>query len=582
MDSPDSLTRAPATLIDNADKLSKDASPRDVFETSSICGIDSSDFPELPEPSWSKYVPSIYSEKRVLNLSAFQMKWSVQVVAGIAVLFFGFDQGVMSGVNESKDYLRLMGTASGVDGNETQRDSAAIGGIVAIYYLGTLFGGLLGGYMADSAGRMKAIFLGSLWVILGASLQASAQNITWMMFARVITGCGTGIYNAVVPVWVAELSKHDKRGQAIGFEFVFNILGLALVYWLSFGVRNLETGGFNWRFPLAFQLVFVLMLLVSLPFFPESPRWLAKMGRVDEARRILARLRSTPYNEHDIHVAEELQEILDVAKLERIRQENGEDGYIRMIATSGGKLHIRRRIVLTIWLQILQELAGIGVITVYAPTVFRSGGFNDTLARLLSGFNDVSYMFSVFISVFTLDRTGRRKTLFIGNVIMGVSLFIAGVAAKYALQYGPDSPTADIQLAKQWGAALATMIFIYTAAFGGIGWLCVPWLYPTEIFPLFIRARGGAVSVFGWSLGNGLVTEITPFLFNAIKYNTFSFLFGALNFFCMPFVWAFYPETSCRSLESMDELFAGDSAFIAFDKHLTMVPRTKEDQKTNG
>lgn len=300
------------------------------------------------------------------------------------------DQGVMSGVNESKDYLRLMGTASGVDGKETERDSAAIGGIVAIYYLGTLLGGLLGGYMADAAGRMKAIFFGSLWVVLGASLQASAQNITWMMFARVLTGMGTGIYNAVVPVWVAELSKHDKRGQAMGFEFVCNIVGLAFVYWLSFGVRNFEAGGFNWRFPLAFQLVFVLMLLVSLPFSPESPRWLAKMGRVDEARRNLARVRSTPYNEHDIAVTEELHEILEVAKLERIRQENGEDGYIRMIRTSGGKLHIRRRIVLAIWLQILQELAGIGVITVYAPTVFRSGGFSDTLARLLSGFNDVS------------------------------------------------------------------------------------------------------------------------------------------------------------------------------------------------
>ena len=270
----------------------------------------------------------------------------------------------MSGVNESKDYLRLMGTASGVNGNETERDSAAIGGIVAVYYLGTLLGGLLGGYMADAAGRMKAIFVGSLWVILGASLQASAQNITWMCCARCITGSGTGIFNAVVPVWVAELSKHDKRGQAIGFEFVCNILGLAFVYWLSFGVRNLETGGFNWRFPIAFQLVFVLMLLVSLPFFPESPRWLAKMGRVDESRRILARLRSTPYNEHDPHVAQELQEILDVAKVERVRQENGEDGFIRMIVTSGGKLHIRRRIVLVVWLQILQELAGIGVITV--------------------------------------------------------------------------------------------------------------------------------------------------------------------------------------------------------------------------
>lgn len=391
MNSPSSTTHAPETPIDSADKLSKDAPPRDLFKTASnLHEFDPLEFPELAEPFWSKYVPPIYSEKRVLNLSAFQMKWAVQVVAGIAVMFFGFDQGVMSGVNESSDYLRLMGTASGVNGKETERDSAAVGGIVAVYYLGTLLGGLLGGYLADSAGRMKAIFLGSLWVILGASLQASAQNITWMMFARVITGCGTGIYNAVVPVWVAELSKHDKRGQAIGFEFVFNILGLALVYWLSFGVRNLETGGFNWRFPIAFQLVFVLMLLVSLPFFPESPRWLAKMGRVDEARRILARLRSTPYDEQSLQVTQELHEILEVAKLERIRQENGEDGFIRMIVTSGGKLHIRRRIILAVWLQILQELAGIGVITVYAPTVFRSGGFSDTLARLLSGFNDVS------------------------------------------------------------------------------------------------------------------------------------------------------------------------------------------------
>lgn len=429
------------------------------------------------------------------------------------------DQGVMSGVNESKDYLRLMGTDSGVNGKETQRDSATVGGIVAIYYAGTLLGGLLGGYMADSAGRMKTIFFGSFWVVLGAVLQTSAQNITWMMCARVVTGIGTGLYNCTVPVWVAELSKHDLRGAAIGFEFVCNIAGLALVYWISFGVRTIETGGFNWRFPLAFQLVFVLMLVVTLPFFPESPRWLAKMGRVDEARRILARLRSTPYNEQDPEVNRELDEILAVAKVERVRQENGEDGFIRMLVTSVGKMHIRRRIVLVVWLQILQELAGIGVITVYAPTVFRSGGFSDTLARLLSGFNDVSYMFSVFIAVWALDRTGRRKTLYWGNVVIGISLLIAGVAAKYALQYGAGSATEDLALAKRWGAALAAMVFLYTATFGAT-WLTVPWLYPTEVFPLFIRAKGGSWSVFGWSIGNGIVTEITPFLFTAISYNT--------------------------------------------------------------
>ena len=128
-------------------------------------------------------------------------------------------------------------------------------------------------------------------------------------------------------------------------------------------------------------------------------------------------------------------------------------------------------------------------------------------------------MFAVFISVFTLDRTGRRKALYLGNIIMGVSLFIAGVAAKYALEYGPESASPDLALAKRWGAVLASMIFVYTAAFAA-GWLAIPWLYPTEVFPLFIRAKGGSWSVFGWSIGNGVVTEITPFLFNAIKYNT--------------------------------------------------------------
>ncbi|EST08802.1 General substrate transporter [Kalmanozyma brasiliensis GHG001] len=571
MESADTHTLVAATPIDNADKLKKTPSPNNVYKTNSLQHVDSTDFPELPEPFWSKYLPNPYSEKRVLNLTPFQMKWAVQLVAGIAILFFGFDQGVMSGVNESKDYLRLMGTASGVDGNETERDSAAIGGIVAIYYLGTLLGGFLGGYMADNAGRMKTILFGSFWVVLGASLQVSAQNITWMMIARVLCGIGTGIYNAVVPVWVAELSRHDKRGQAIGFEFTANIAGLALVYWISFAVRDMETGGFNWRFPLAFQLIFIIMLVACLPFFPESPRWLAKMGRVDEARRILSRLR-----EQDVEVERELQEILAVARVERVRQGNGEDGFLHMLWTSDGKLHIRRRIILVVWLQILQELAGIGVITVYAPTVFRSGGFSDTLARLLSGFNDVSYMFSVLIAVFLLDRTGRRKTLYWGNIVMGICLFIAGVAAKYSLQYGAESATPDLALAKRWGAALAAMVFLYTATFGAT-WLSVPWLYPTEVFPLFIRAKGGSWSVFGWSIGNGIVTEITPFLFNAISYNTF-FLFGALNFFCLPFVWAFYPETSCRSLESIDELFESDSAFIAFDKRLTQVRRESLDE----
>lgn len=98
MESPDSTTRAAATPIDNIDNVDKDgkldetASPSNVFRTSSLQKVDYDDFPELPEPWWSKFLPNVYSEKRVLNLSAFQMKWAVQMVAGIAILFFGFGE----------------------------------------------------------------------------------------------------------------------------------------------------------------------------------------------------------------------------------------------------------------------------------------------------------------------------------------------------------------------------------------------------------------------------------------------------------------------------------------------------------
>lgn len=140
--------------------------------------------------------------------------------------------------------------------------------------------------------------------------------------------------------------------------------------------------------------------------------------------------------------------------------------------------------------------------------MFRQAGYGNTKARILSGVNDVCYMFSVLVAVFTLDRVGRRVTLYWGAVVMGISLFLSGVGAKYALEYGPTSAAPDAALANRWGAVVATFVFVYTSTFGA-SWLTVPWLYPTEIFPLSIRAKGGAWSVFGWSIGNGVVTEIT-------------------------------------------------------------------------
>lgn len=108
-------------------------------------------------------------------------------------------------------------------------DSLLQGGIVSVYYLGTLCGALLGGWFGDKYGRIKAIGFGAVWAILGASLQGSAQNHEWMICARTINGIGTGILNAIVPVYATETAEHTSRGQFVAIEFTLNIFGRAFL-----------------------------------------------------------------------------------------------------------------------------------------------------------------------------------------------------------------------------------------------------------------------------------------------------------------------------------------------------------------
>jgi hypothetical protein len=238
------------------------------------------------------------------------------------------------------------------------------------------------------------------------------------------------------------------------------------------------------------------------------------MGRIDEARNVLRATR-------DNDIEYEFREIKRVVKYEL--ETSSANHYAAMLFPKDKySRQLRWRTVLTVWLQIMQELVGIGVITVYAVDLFSSAGFSENTSKLLAGGNNISYMFSVIFAVITLDRYGRRckhtqffqfqlipaalhlltlssATMVWGAVTMALELLISGILDKYAAQNGPNQ--------KAFGAGVATMTFLYTATFGAT-WLTTPWLYPTEIFPLNVRAKGGAWSVVGWSIGNGIVTLV--------------------------------------------------------------------------
>ncbi|KAG2208006.1 hypothetical protein INT46_010372 [Mucor plumbeus] len=461
---------------------------------------------------------------------------AINLAAGLSIFFFGYDQGVMSGVNISPDYINIMGL---------QNNEALLGGVVAVYYAGTLIGALMGGSIGDKIGRIKTIILGCVIGIIGACLQTSAQNVAWMICSRIITGIGTGHLNAVVPVWSAETSHHTSRGAMLASEFTLNIFGVVVAYWLAYGLSYIE-GGFRWRFPIAFQLIPLVILAIGINFFPESPRWLLKRGRTEEGLEILAALRGGGDPNHP-DVVREYDDILTNIKQE---ESEGEPGYVSMLLKKD-KLNIARRVHLSVWLQIIQELTGIGVITVYAPLVFTSAGFSERTAQLLSGVNNITYMLSTLVAVFTLDKWGRRFTLFYGAVCQGISLIMVAVLTK---------PEIMNQNPLGYGIAATVFTFLYTAFFG-MTWLTVPWLYPVEIYPTKVRGKGGAYSVVGWSIGNALVMEITPPMIAGIGWITF-LIFAAFNFIAIPIVWALYPETSNKTLEELDVVFSTKSLLV--------------------
>ena len=230
---------------------------------------------------------------------------------------------------------------------------------------------------------------------------------------------------------------------------------------------------------------------------------------------------------------------------------------------------------LVIWLQIMQEWIGIAGVTIYAPTIFRIAGISSKNVQWISGLNDIFYMvriffrrptqsngsltqiqFSTLICVFTLDRIGRRWTLYWGSVGQGIAMFLAGGFSRLGIN---ATAAGDTAMASHYGNAAVSMVYLFTFVFGAT-WLTVPWLYPAEIFPLEVRAKGNAWGVVGWSIGNGWLTLLCPVMFAALGEKTL-YIFAACNVITIPMVWAFYPESNQRTLEEMNLLFAADSVW---------------------
>ncbi|CAD6443796.1 f6ac02ca-40e5-4c42-9e60-8bdab14ebe0d [Sclerotinia trifoliorum] len=286
---------------------------------------------------------------------------------------------------------------------------------------------------------------------------------------------------------------------------------------------------------LAFQCIFAVYILVVTVWLPDTPRWLIRHdGNEDRGLLVLASLKGVGID--DVGVQKEKEEIMGAIMIE----EKEEGTWGDLFRDNGIKAN--KRFYLALGIQFMQQMSGINIVTYYAPTLFQNSlGMSQERSLFLGCFLQLFYIIASFLTWWTIDRVGRRK-LFITNAI-GMCLVLIAEAICVSL----ETPTASI--------LAVIFIFAFEACFTW-GWMATVWIYPPEILPLKIRAKGASLAAAADFLGNFLVVEITPPALENIGYKTYV-IFAVLNVVNAAIVWCFYPETAGHSLETIDRLFVG-------------------------
>ncbi|KAL7628046.1 hypothetical protein AAE478_002242 [Parahypoxylon ruwenzoriense] len=475
---------------------------------------------------------------------------------------FGYDQGVFSGVVISQDYLDV----HQLNGTENTNTLSII---TSIYTIGCFFGAITAFYIGERYGRKKTIFFGTVIMTIGAILQTSSFSIPHMIVARIISGIGNGINTATAPVWQTETSKVHNRGKLVLLEMGLNIFGFSLSNWINYGM-SFVGGSVGWRFPLALQLIFCLILFCTIPWLPESPRWLLAHGRETEAIIILADLEDKPAD--DPYVVAERQEIMYGIEYERKNAIDWKD-LLRGRTKTGTKTV--RRLILGSGTQAMQQFGGINIMSYYLPTVLmESVKLDDSMSRLIAACASVAYLIASLAAAPLVEKLGRRIMMMVSTIIQLLCFLLLTVLLYYTEQ--PDYAH-QIEVAE----ASVVWFFVYYIGFG-LGMLGIPWLYPTEINSLPMRTKGAAFATMTNWITNFIVVEVTPIGIQTLGWK-FYIIWTLTNALFLPTIWLFYPETANRSLEDLDAYYRDNPPlFLGGDRDSTCRQRPQKFAQAQG
>jgi SP family arabinose:H+ symporter-like MFS transporter len=443
-------------------------------------------------------------------------------VSTLGGLLFGYDNIVISG-------------AIGYLGQLFHLDAAGIGWAAGCALIGCIGGCAIAGTVADYLGKKKALALCAVCFALSSGGIFFADNLNQFVVWRLIGGLGIGAASVISPNYIAEIAPTRVRGRCVTLYQLGIVVGILAAVFVNMLIQR--TGGETWNVNVGWRWMFLAGIVPALVFgamiLPavESPRWLMKMGRREQATRVLAELNGA---EAALGEAAEIENSLA-----------SEEGHISELFTV-----FRRPLLLGIMLAGLQQISGITPLFSFLPQIFRAAGtasgdafFQSVLVSL------VNLLFTLF-ALWLVDRAGRKTLILAGTTLQFISLALVGWF--YHVH----------------GSGLAVLIFVMSFVAGhafGNGVAC--WVIISEIYPTKVRGRGMSIATTALWLVGYLGNQLFPIMQKTLGSDGTFWCFSAGALLTIVLVGLLIPETKGRSLEEITKFWTSQQQRPASPAH---------------
>ncbi|XVF34889.1 hypothetical protein REPUB_Repub18cG0097300 [Reevesia pubescens] len=402
--------------------------------------------------------------------------------------------------------------------------------ILTLFTSSLYFAGLIStfgaSYVTRRKGRRASILVGAVSFFFGGVMNAAARNITMLIIGRILLGAGIGFGNQAVPLYLSEMAPAKIRGAVNQLFQLTTCLGILVANIINYFTDQLHPWG--WRLSLGLAVVPATLMFVGGLALPETPNSLVEQGRLEEAKRVLVKVRGTP------NVDAEFADLVEASDAARAIKHP----FRNLLQRKN-----RPQLVLgALGIPAFQQLTGMNSILFYAPVMFQTLGFGSGASLFSSLITSGALVLATFISMALVDKFGRRAFF----LEAGTEMFccMVALAITLALKFGEGE-----ELSKGIGSFLVVIICVFVVAYGR-SWGPLGWLVPSELFPLETRSAGQSMVVCVNLLFTALIAQCFLVSLCHLKYGIF-LLFAGLILLMSSFIFFLLPETKQVPIEEV-------------------------------